>query len=95
MGEKRKRPSTAHARSQSTTKRLSITPAPAPPAVVTPPPPPEPAFPTSFDRDGPLPVLTECQPDDLPLKDFKSVAERCSPRRGNVTSFLSLTVMPL
>ncbi|KAF8251754.1 hypothetical protein K440DRAFT_658414 [Wilcoxina mikolae CBS 423.85] len=70
MVEKRKRSSTIHARSLSTTKRQSTTPAPQPT-----PPPPKPDFPTSFDRDGPLPVLPTCQSDNLSLQEFKSVAE--------------------
>lgn len=74
VGEKRKRSSTVHVRSHSAVKRQSTTPAPIPT-----PPPPEPEVPTSFSRDEPLPVLPERQPDDLPLREYKSVAERFEP----------------
>lgn len=33
--------------------------------------------PTTFARDGPLPVLPVRQEKELPLKEYKSVAERC------------------
>lgn len=35
-----------------------------------------PDVPTSFARDGPLPVLPKRQLDGLILKDYKTVAER-------------------
>jgi len=72
MGEKRKRLSGVHARA-STAKRQSTTPAPQPTPPTTA---AEPETPTSFTRDGALPVLPACQPDNLSLKEYKSVAER-------------------
>lgn len=71
VGEKRKRSSAAHARSHSAVKRQSTTPAPPPT-----PPPTRPEIPTSFSKEEALPVLPERQPDNLPLKEYKSVAER-------------------
>ena len=100
MAEKRKRSSTVHSRappassscSSSTPKRQSITPAPQLPPPPPPPPSTQPDAPTSFARDGPLPVLPLCQPNDLQLKDFRSVAERFAPRCGlSRTPALKLT----
>ncbi|KAI5804509.1 hypothetical protein EDC01DRAFT_643737 [Geopyxis carbonaria] len=72
MVEKRKRSSaTTHVRASSAASQ-STTPVPqsTPPVTVA-----QPEIPTSFVKDGPLPVISARQPDDLSLKDFKSVAE--------------------
>jgi hypothetical protein len=69
MGEKRKRSTTVQVRNH-TPKRQSPTPHPQHEKNL------EPEIPTFFTRDGPLPVTSNPQPEDLPLRDFKSVAER-------------------
>ncbi|KAL7269155.1 hypothetical protein RUND412_008194 [Rhizina undulata] len=71
MGEKRKRPSSA--RESSQLKRSSTTPteAASPPRKQS----ISLEVPTTFARDGPLPVLPERQPQKLSSKDYKSVAE--------------------
>ncbi|PWW76705.1 hypothetical protein C7212DRAFT_279490 [Tuber magnatum] len=72
MGEKRKR--TVAVRESHPSKHHSATPA----AAETPTPEEQtstPEVPTSFTRDGPLPVIPHRQPDGLLLSDHKSVAE--------------------
>ncbi|TGZ82216.1 hypothetical protein EX30DRAFT_363300 [Ascodesmis nigricans] len=76
MVEKRKRPTVSTSdRRSSTTKRQSSVSTPAPTSEPPRPPSPFSHIPTSISRDEPLPVLPERQPEDLQLKDFKSVAE--------------------
>ncbi|CUS09828.1 unnamed protein product [Tuber aestivum] len=72
MGEKRKR--TVAVRESHPSKHHSATPA----AAETPTPEEQtsiPEVPTSFTKDGPLPVIPQRQPDGLLLSDYKSVAE--------------------
>jgi len=72
MGAKRKR--TIAVRESHPSKHRSATPAAETPT-------PEeqtsvPEVPTSFTKDGPLPVIPQRQSDGLLLSDYKSVAER-------------------
>ena len=78
MGEKRKR--TVTVRDSHPSKHRSATP-----AAETPPPEEQtstPEVPTSFAKDGPLPVIPQRQPDGLLLSDYKSVAERFAYYHG-------------
>ncbi|CAZ81841.1 unnamed protein product [Tuber melanosporum] len=72
MGEKRKR--TVAVRESHPSKHRSATPAAAEaptPEEQT----PTPEVPTSFTKDGPLPVIPQRQPGGLLLSDYQSVAE--------------------
>ncbi|KAG0640332.1 hypothetical protein HOY80DRAFT_959284 [Tuber brumale] len=72
MGEKRKR--TVAVRESRPSKHRTATPtaaeAPTPEEQAS-----TPEVPTSFTKDGPLPVIPQCQPGGLLLSDYKSVAE--------------------
>ncbi|RPA92573.1 hypothetical protein L873DRAFT_1847707 [Choiromyces venosus 120613-1] len=71
MGEKRKR--TVAVRESHPSKHRSVTPTVESSTPEEQPSTPE--VPTSFTKDGPLPVIPQRQSDGLPLSDYKSVAE--------------------
>jgi hypothetical protein len=75
MERKRKLPARASARSGVSKKRTSTPPEHAPTPV--PAPVVEEALPKSIAGGKPLPTVEHPQPEDLPLSQYQSVAERC------------------
>lgn len=78
MVEKRKRYVAVRESTQAKRRSTSPTDATATPEV--PARPLAPDVPTSFTRDGPLPVVLKRQTEGLLLRDYKSVAERLFPQ---------------
>jgi hypothetical protein len=76
---KRKLPARAARVEQVSKKRTSTPPEPR---IQTPPPPApvvEEALPKTITNGQPLPTVDQPQPDDLPVKEFQTISERCVP----------------
>jgi len=81
MERKRKLPARA-ARVESASKKRTSTPPEqrnqTPPTPAAPPPAVEESLPKSITAGKPLPTLDEPQPENLSLKEFQSISERCA-----------------